>query len=203
MNCSQQCVGHCRDNATCDHVTGGCDTGCDAAWTGYMCDKGDQSICFFPFENHVQVTITYNNTTSFRNVILFTQISTNNDIFKLCVSNRSLDDIIHNCFLKLIQNTPGKEVEFVITFRMLKCELTIKHRYIIQYQKYNICVTIVYIYAHLDCDNGTYDTDCINRCSGHCLNNYPCNKQTGHCERGCYPGYTNSNCSKGTCLRSP
>lgn len=34
---------------------------------------------------------------------------------------------------------------------------------------------IVSIYTHLDCDNGTDDIDCINRC--HCLNNYPCNSR--------------------------
>lgn len=35
MNSSQQCVGHCRDGTTCSHVTGQCDRGCDAGWTGY------------------------------------------------------------------------------------------------------------------------------------------------------------------------
>uniref|UniRef100_A0A8W8NWT5 Scavenger receptor class F member 2 n=2 Tax=Magallana gigas TaxID=29159 RepID=A0A8W8NWT5_MAGGI len=28
LNCSQQCKGHCRDGATCNHVTGQCDKGC-------------------------------------------------------------------------------------------------------------------------------------------------------------------------------
>lgn len=40
INCSQQCVGHCRDVATCNHVTGQCDTGCAAGWTGLQCMKG-------------------------------------------------------------------------------------------------------------------------------------------------------------------
>lgn len=40
MNCSQQCVGHCKDNATCNHVTGLCEKGCDAGWTGAKCQKG-------------------------------------------------------------------------------------------------------------------------------------------------------------------
>ncbi|XP_065941687.1 multiple epidermal growth factor-like domains protein 10 [Magallana gigas] len=39
VNCSQQCVGHCRDNNTCNHVTGHCDKGCDAGWTGIFCNK--------------------------------------------------------------------------------------------------------------------------------------------------------------------
>lgn len=39
-NCSQQCVGHCRDNSTCNHVTGQCDKGCAAGWTGIFCNKG-------------------------------------------------------------------------------------------------------------------------------------------------------------------
>lgn len=49
----------------------------------------------------------------------------------------------------------------------------------------------------IDCDNRTYGYNCVYNCSGHCLDNSPCNKQTGLCDRGCNPGYTNSNCSKG------
>lgn len=50
-----------------------------------------------------------------------------------------------------------------------------------------------------ECDDGTYGYDCINNCSGHCLNDFPCNKKTGHCDGGCNPGYTNNYCSKGEC----
>lgn len=39
VNCKQQCEGHCREGTICYHVTGQCDRGCDAGWTGYMCDK--------------------------------------------------------------------------------------------------------------------------------------------------------------------
>uniref|UniRef100_A0A8W8MSG1 Multiple epidermal growth factor-like domains 10 n=1 Tax=Magallana gigas TaxID=29159 RepID=A0A8W8MSG1_MAGGI len=39
VNCSQLCIGHCRDNTTCNHVTGQCDKGCDAGWTGLKCDR--------------------------------------------------------------------------------------------------------------------------------------------------------------------
>lgn len=40
VNCKQQCERHCRDGATCNQVTGHCDRGCEAGWTGDMCDKG-------------------------------------------------------------------------------------------------------------------------------------------------------------------
>lgn len=49
----------------------------------------------------------------------------------------------------------------------------------------------------LECDNGTYGLNCVKNCSGQCLNNSPCNKQTGKCNKGCNPGYTNGDCSKG------
>lgn len=49
----------------------------------------------------------------------------------------------------------------------------------------------------LVCDDGAYGYNCVNNCSGHCLRDSPCNIHTGHCDRGCKPGYTNSNCSKG------
>lgn len=48
----------------------------------------------------------------------------------------------------------------------------------------------------LACDDGSYGYDCVNNCSGHCLNGSHCNKQAGHCDKGCNPGYTNDNCSK-------
>lgn len=40
VNCSQQCVGHCRDSSTCNHVTGQCDDGCDVGWRGSKCNEG-------------------------------------------------------------------------------------------------------------------------------------------------------------------
>lgn len=47
-----------------------------------------------------------------------------------------------------------------------------------------------------ECDDGTYGYNCVNNCSGHCLSEFSCNKQTGQCDRECNPGYTNSDCSK-------
>lgn len=48
-----------------------------------------------------------------------------------------------------------------------------------------------------ECIDGTYGENCTQRCSGNCLKNLPCNKQTGICDNGCIPGYTNKNCSSG------
>lgn len=44
-----------------------------------------------------------------------------------------------------------------------------------------------------------YDYNCINNYmySGHCLNEFLCNKQTGQCDRGCNPVYSNNDRSKG------
>lgn len=52
----------------------------------------------------------------------------------------------------------------------------------------------------IDCDDETYGYNCVNICSGHCLNDSPCNKTSGHCDRGCQPGYTNNRCNKGKCI---
>lgn len=51
-------------------------------------------------------------------------------------------------------------------------------------------------FAFVECDNGTYGYNCVNSCSGHCLKGSICNKQTGHCDMGCDPGYTDSDCNK-------
>lgn len=46
VNCSQQCVGQCREDITCNETTGRCDEGCDAGWSGYECDKGTVILLF-------------------------------------------------------------------------------------------------------------------------------------------------------------
>lgn len=45
MNCTKQCVGHCRDGAICNHVTGFCDRGCADGWKGDLCDEGISCYC--------------------------------------------------------------------------------------------------------------------------------------------------------------
>ena len=40
LDCKQQCSRHCKDNTTCNHVTGQCDGGCAAGWRGGLCDQG-------------------------------------------------------------------------------------------------------------------------------------------------------------------
>ncbi|XP_078328156.1 uncharacterized protein LOC144623567 [Crassostrea virginica] len=46
------------------------------------------------------------------------------------------------------------------------------------------------------CDDGTYGNNCVHNCSGDCLNGSSCNKQTGYCDMGCKPGYTNALCKE-------
>lgn len=53
----------------------------------------------------------------------------------------------------------------------------------------------------IECNEGTFGYDCVNNCSDHCLNNSPCNKQTGHCDGGCNPGYTNRDCTEGKFMK--
>lgn len=50
-NCHQQCIGHCRYNSTCNHVTGQCERGCAAGWTGTLCDRG--FFVFFTIQNQI------------------------------------------------------------------------------------------------------------------------------------------------------
>lgn len=53
VNCTKQCIGHCRDNTPCNHVTGQCDKGCDTGWKGYMCEKGNYlRLNFTIFNSH-------------------------------------------------------------------------------------------------------------------------------------------------------
>lgn len=54
------------------------------------------------------------------------------------------------------------------------------------------------IFSFIVCADGTYGYNCVKNCSGQCLINSSCNKQTGHCEMGCNSGYTDNKCSLGT-----
>uniref|UniRef100_K1PJI1 Scavenger receptor class F member 2 n=1 Tax=Magallana gigas TaxID=29159 RepID=K1PJI1_MAGGI len=103
-NCSRLCVGHCKDGATCNHVTGQCNEGCGTGWKGFICEIDAEEI----------------------------------------------------------EKKKRKKKE---------------------------------------CGDGTYGYGCVNNCSGHCLNDSPCNKQTGYCDRGCNPGYKDDKCSK-QCTKS-
>lgn len=48
-----------------------------------------------------------------------------------------------------------------------------------------------------ECEDGTFGYECTKMCSSHCLDDSPCNKKTGVCDRGCSPGYINSDCGTG------
>lgn len=46
------------------------------------------------------------------------------------------------------------------------------------------------------CEIGTFGKSCSNQCSGHCLDNVPCNPTTEHCDNGCALGYVEPFCNK-------
>ena len=63
----------------------------------------------------------------------------------------------------------------------------------------SVCLQFVYDrWFIVACKDGTVGHGCINNCSGECADDSPCNKQTGHCNRGCKPGYTNVFCNQST-----
>lgn len=49
----------------------------------------------------------------------------------------------------------------------------------------------------LECPIGTFGSDCGHNCSGHCIDDIPCNRTTGRCDSGCKPGYTGELCDTG------
>lgn len=52
------------------------------------------------------------------------------------------------------------------------------------------------------CEMGELGKGCStsNQCSGHCLDNAPCNSTTGHCDGGCDSGYLEPFCKKSMCV---
>lgn len=47
------------------------------------------------------------------------------------------------------------------------------------------------------CPPGYFGMDCTKRCVGHCLNNEPCNHESGVCLSGCQNGYVGTHCNNG------
>lgn len=118
-------------------MTGQCDEGCDAGWTGALCDKGKLCIFFFI---------------------------------------RLVKFLVFLLYLNRISKIPNYTI---ICFILI-----------------DICIDIKTV---LGCKDGTFGYNCINNCSSHCLTDYSCNKQTGHCDNDNDndPGYTNNKCNKG------
>lgn len=46
-----------------------------------------------------------------------------------------------------------------------------------------------------ECLSGHFGVDCSKSCSGHCMNNEPCDHITGVCPRGCQDGYNGTFCN--------
>lgn len=47
-----------------------------------------------------------------------------------------------------------------------------------------------------ECSPGTFGVNCRERCSGHCLNDKPCDQVSGMCTFGCQDGFTGKHCNK-------
>lgn len=56
------------------------------------------------------------------------------------------------------------------------------------------------LYTSLECSVGTFGEDCTRLC--HCINNEPCDYQTGICPNGCGPGWTDVACNRSKCPKS-
>lgn len=46
-----------------------------------------------------------------------------------------------------------------------------------------------------ECPPGHFGLDCKDNCSGHCINNEPCDHVSGVCPSGCQDGYTEARCN--------
>lgn len=54
---------------------------------------------------------------------------------------------------------------------------------------------ICYYLIHVECDDGTFGTNCSSAC-GHCHQGQACDKKTGSCPKECDSGYEGIYCNK-------
>lgn len=52
----------------------------------------------------------------------------------------------------------------------------------------------IYIFFLIECDDGTYGTNCSSNC-GHCYQGQLCDKETGACPEGCGARYDGMYCN--------
>ena len=61
---------------------------------------------------------------------------------------------------------------------------------------YYLNINVVYFFLFkTGCPPGHYGLDCKDNCSGHCINNEPCDHVSGVCPSGCQDGYTGARCN--------
>uniref|UniRef100_K1RI85 Multiple epidermal growth factor-like domains 10 n=1 Tax=Magallana gigas TaxID=29159 RepID=K1RI85_MAGGI len=177
VNCSQQCSGHCRNNTPCHHVTGQCDRGCDAGWTGAFCDQ-ECPFGLFGMDCRERCSGHCKNNESCHH------------IFGLCRSGCQDGYNGTRCDDSCMDGYHGSNCSLVCSSNCKTCRHT---------DGLCTCKTgWTGLNCTTECNDGTYGYSCTNICSGHCLNDSPCNKRSGHCDGGCNPGYTNIDCNKGT-----
>lgn len=51
--CKDQCSSNCLNALDCDHITGACNGGCLAGWTGPRCDRSDNKITLLKLKLNV------------------------------------------------------------------------------------------------------------------------------------------------------
>lgn len=47
-----------------------------------------------------------------------------------------------------------------------------------------------------ECLQGYFGIGCSGKCSGHCINNEPCDHVSGECTSGCQDGFVGTFCNK-------
>lgn len=52
----------------------------------------------------------------------------------------------------------------------------------------------MYFFFKSECTPGHFGVACNERCSGHCINNGPCDHVSGVCPGGCQNGYLGAQC---------
>lgn len=52
------------------------------------------------------------------------------------------------------------------------------------------------LFLKSECSPDHFGVDCRERCSGHCLNDKPCDHVSGMCTIGCQDGFIGKHCNK-------
>lgn len=54
---------------------------------------------------------------------------------------------------------------------------------------------LLVVFYFIVCPSGYYGLNCKERCSGHCMNDKPCDFVSGYCSNGCHDGYLGTRCN--------
>nr|XP_034311830.1 receptor-type tyrosine-protein phosphatase epsilon isoform X2 [Crassostrea gigas] len=177
--CESKCVGYCKDNDPCNHISGLCANGCYDGWTGENCATECPTgkfgpDCVYNCSRHCMGDVTCNRTTGRCDTGCKAGYTGELCDAEGCTPGYYGPKCESKCVGYCKDNDPCNHISGL-------CANGCYDGWIEEN-----CTT--------ECPTGKFGPDCVYNCSRHCMGDVTCNRTTGRCDTGCKAGYTGELC---------